>query len=194
MIGKFATPVAFFAGLAIGGAAAWCCAKEKYARIAEQEIASVKEAYAWREQKQEQPAETPATTTLTPGRAPEKPSIVDYAQKVQEAGYTDYSRTVEAKPGPKPGEIPYVISPDEFGEIEEYTKVSLTHFADGVLADECGEVVDNVEEIVGDALEHIGEYEDDCVHVRNDARRCDYEILEDLREFSEFQETLPPNH
>lgn len=128
-----------------------------------------------------------------PWQAPEKPSIVDYAQKVQEAGYTDYSRTVEPKPGPKPGEF-YVISPDEFGEIEEYTKVSLTHFADGVLADECGEVVDNVEEIVGDALEHIGEYEEDCVHVRNDARRCDYEILEDLREFSEFQETLPPNH
>ena len=193
MMSKLAAPVAFFAGLAIGGAAVWCCAKEKYARITEQEIASVKEAYARREQKQGRPDETPATT-LTPGRPPEKPSIVDYAQKVQEAGYTDYSRTVEAKSGPKPGELPYVISPDEFGEIEEYTKVSLTHFADGVLADECGEVVDNVEEIVGDALEHIGEYEEDCVHVRNDARRCDYEILEDLREFAEFQETLPPKH
>ena len=191
MMSKFATFVAFFAGLAVGAGTAWYCAKEKYAHIAEQEIASVKEAYARREQ--EQPAETPATT-LTPGRPPEKPSIVDYAQKVQEAGYTDYSRTVEPKPGPKPGELPYVISPDEFGEIEEYTKVSLTHFADGVLADECGEVVDNVEEIVGDALEHIGEYEEDCVHVRNDARRCDYEILEDLREFAEFQETLPPKH
>ena len=109
MMSKFATPVAFFAGLAVGGATAWYCAKEKYAHIAEQEIASVKEAYARREQ--EQPAETPATT-LTPGRPPEKPSIVDYAQKVQKAGYTDYSRTVEPKPGPKPGELPYVISPD----------------------------------------------------------------------------------
>ena len=94
MMSKFATSVAFFAGLAVGGATAWYCAKEKYAHIAEQEIASVKEAYARREQ--EQPAETPATT-LTPGRPPEKPSIVDYAQKVQEAGYTDYSRTVEAR-------------------------------------------------------------------------------------------------
>ena len=51
-----------------------------------------------------------------------------------------------------------------------------------------------MEEIVGDALEHIGEYEDDCVHVRSDAKRCDYEILEDLRTFDEFQKTLPPNH
>ena len=44
MMSKFATPVAFFAGLAVGGATAWYCAKEKYAHIAEQEIASVKEA------------------------------------------------------------------------------------------------------------------------------------------------------
>lgn len=193
MMSKFATPAAFFVGLAVGAGAAWYYAKEKYARIAEQEIASVKEAYAQREQRQEQPAETPATK-LTAGKTPEKPSIVDYAQRVQEAGYTDYSRSVEPDKKPNPGELPYVISPDEFGEIEEYTKVSLTHLSDGVLADECGEVVDNVEEIVGDALEHIGEYEEDCVHVRNDAKRCDYEILEDLRTFSEFQETLPPNH
>ena len=30
MMSKFATPVAFFAGLAVGGATAWYCAKEKY--------------------------------------------------------------------------------------------------------------------------------------------------------------------
>lgn len=192
MKSKFITPIAFLAGLAVGGAAAWRFAKEKYARIAEEEIASVKEVYAKREQKQEDTTGAPAAT-LTPGSVPEKPSIVDYAKKVQESGYTDYSTTVEPKPVGKPGELPYVISPDEFGEIEEYTKVSLTYFADGVLADEYGEAVDNVEEIVGDALEHFGEYEDDCVHVRNDARRCDYEILKDLREFDEFLETLPPN-
>lgn len=193
MMSKFAAPAAFFVGLAVGAGTAWYCAKEKYAHISEQEIASVKAAYAQREQRQEQPVETPATK-LAAGKVPEKPSIVDYAQRVQEAGYTDYSRTIKTDPKPEPGERPYVISPDEFGEIEEYTKVSLTHFADGVLADECGEVVDNVEEIVGDALEHIGEYEDDCVHVRSDAKRCDYEILEDLRTFDEFQKTLPPNH
>lgn len=193
MMSKIVTPAAFFIGLAVGAGAAWYYAKEKYARIAEQEIASVKEAYAQREPKQEQPVEAPATKVAA-GKPPEKPSIADYAQRVQEAGYTDYSRTVEPDQKPKPGELPYVISPDEFGEIDEYTKVSLTHFADGVLADECGEVVDNVEEIVGDALEHIGEYEEDCVHVRNDAKRCDYEILEDLRTFEEFEETLPPKH
>lgn len=87
-----------------------------------------------------------------------------------------------------------VISPDEFGEIEEYTKVSLFYFEDGTLADEYGEVVDDVEEIVGDGLEHFGEYEEDSVFMRNDAKRCDYEILRDLRTFAEFKRTLPPEH
>ncbi|NCE64134.1 hypothetical protein D1159_05915 [Pseudoflavonifractor sp. 524-17] len=189
MMSKIST---FIAGLAVGGAAVWYYAKRKYAFIAEQEIASVKEAYAQSRPLQEKPASTPAVK-LAPGVVQDKPSIVDYAKRVQEAGYTNYSNSVEPKTGVRPGKLPYVISPDEFGESEEYAKVSLTCFADGVLADEYGEVVDNVEEIVGDALEHIGEYEEDCVYVRNDARRCDYEILEDLREFAEFQKALPPN-
>lgn len=72
---------------------------------------------------------------------------------------------------------------------------SLTYFADGVLADECGEIVDDVEEIIGDGLDHFGEYEDDSVFVRSDAKRCDYEILKDLRDFSDFKKkNFPPNN
>lgn len=51
-----------------------------------------------------------------------------------------------------------------------------------------------MEEIVGDGLEHFGEYEEDSVFMRNDAKRCDYEILRDLRTFAEFKRTLPPKH
>lgn len=62
-----------------------------------------------------------------------------------------------------------------------------------MLADECGEEVDDVEEIVGDGLEHFGEYEEDSVFVRNDAKRCDYEILKDLRNFSDVKrKEFPP--
>ena len=114
---------------------------------------------------------------------------------MQEAGYKDYSRTIDEKLSGTPGEVLYVISPDEFGELEDYTKVSLTYFADGVLADECGEIVDDVEEIIGDGLDHFGEYEDDSVFVRSDAKRCDYEILKDLRDFSDFKKkNFPPNN
>lgn len=74
-------------------------------------------------------------------------------------------------------------------------ELNLTYFADGVLADECGEIVDDVEEIIGDGLDHFGEYEDDSVFVRSDAKRCDYEILKDLRDFSDFKKkNFPPNN
>lgn len=89
-------------------------------------------------------------------------------------------------------EAPYVISPDEFGEIEGYTQISLTYFDDGILSDENGVIIDEPEDIVGDALNHFGEYEEDSVFVRSDPKRCDYEILRDLRSYAEFRSTLPP--
>lgn len=42
-----------------------------------------------------------------------------------------------------------------------------------------------------DSLNHFGEYEDDSVFVRNDARKCDYEILLDQRTYSEVAEDMP---
>lgn len=188
---KASTGFAFVAGLTIGAAGAWYYLKDKYAKLAEEEIASVKAAYA----KREKPTTEEKTVSLVnAAKNMDKGSITEYTQRLQEAGYKDYSRTIDEKPSGTPGEVPYVISPDEFGELEDYTKVSLTYFADGILADECGEIVD-VEEIIGDGLDHFGEYEDDSVFVRSDAKRCDYEILKDLRDFSDFKKkNFPPNN
>lgn len=46
---KASTGFAFVAGLTIGAAGAWYYLKDKYAKLAEEEIASVKAAYAKRE-------------------------------------------------------------------------------------------------------------------------------------------------
>lgn len=87
---------------------------------------------------------------------------------------------------------PYVISPEEFGEGEEYEKISLTYYADQVLADENDELVEDVEGAVGfESLTHFGEYEDDSVFVRNDRLKCDYEILLDQRTYSDVVKTRP---
>ena len=220
---KASTGFAFVAGLTIGAAGAWYYLKDKYTKLAEEEIASVKAAYAKREKPttEEKAGHFPQKRTDRPQNCTDRPlaniknseqtleavslvnaaknmdkgSITEYTQRLQEAGYKDYSRTIDEKPSGTPGEVPYVISPDEFGELEDYTKISLTYFADGVLADECGEIVDDVEEIIGDGLDHFGEYEDDSVFVRSDAKRCDYEILKDLRDFSDFKKkNFPPNN
>ena len=86
---------------------------------------------------------------------------------------------------------PYVISPEEFGE-GDYETISLTFYADKVLTDETGDIVEDVDNLVGlDSLTHFGEYEDDSVFVRNDATNTDYEILLDTRNYMDVFDVPP---
>ena len=87
---------------------------------------------------------------------------------------------------------PYVIPPDEFDELDGYEVISLTYYADGVLTDDYNEPVEDVENTVGsDSLTHFGEYEDDSVFVRNDNLKVDYEILADMRKYSDVVKIDP---
>lgn len=81
---------------------------------------------------------------------------------------------------------PYVISPDEYGTVDGYECVSLTYYADDVLTDEWDNVIQDVDDAVGeDFASHFGEYEDDSVFIRNEAEQRDYEILRDLNTFAD---------
>lgn len=81
---------------------------------------------------------------------------------------------------------PYVIPPEEYGEYMDYEQIELTYFNDGVLADDCNVRVSDIAGTVGEFFaDHFGEYEDDSVYVRNDERRCEYEILADERNYAD---------
>lgn len=87
---------------------------------------------------------------------------------------------------------PYIISPEEFGEFEDYERISLSYYADQVLADEDDEKVEDVDNVIGlESLTHFGEFEDDSVFIRNDRLRCDYEILLDQRTYSDVIKQRP---
>lgn len=90
------------------------------------------------------------------------------------------------------GPAPYVIPPEEFGnDADEYDLISLNYYEDGVLADDWGDVIEDIDRVVGkDSLTHFGEYEDDSVYVRNDRLKCEYEIL--LR-VGKFEDRLEGN-
>ena len=89
---------------------------------------------------------------------------------------------------------PYVITPEEFDE-EGYETISLTYYADGVLTDEQDFPIEDVEDTVGnDALNSFGEYEDDSVYVRDDDKGIDYEILLDVRKYSDLPKTDEPHN
>lgn len=183
----------FIIGAASGATVAWYLLKDKYETLAQEEIDSVKEVFARREQemKDETVKRNVAEGIKDSDRT--KPDLKEYAEQLKKNGYTRYSDLSADDGGVSDKQTkPYVIPPEQFGDNEEHEQISLTYYADGVLADENDEVIEDVEDAVGiDSLNHFGEYEDDSVFVRNDARKCDYEILLDQRTYSEVVEEMP---
>lgn len=181
----------FVAGAALGSFVTWKLLRDKYEQIAQDEIDSVKEVFAKKES-----CDNEEPVLAEESEHNEKPSIIEYAAKLQENGYSNYSdsenKAIVHKEENDSVQEPYVISPEEFGEFEEYDKVSLTYYADHVLADDNDDAIEDVDDVVGtESLSHFGEYEDDSVFVRNDRLKCDYEILLDQRKFSDVRTNNP---
>ena len=180
----------FAAGAAVGSVVTWKLLKTKYERIAQEEIDSVKEAFSQRANSDDTNAKDKKDHNDDDDEYFVKvDDDNEYSKMVKNLGYSYNS---EKKKGGGTVKRPYVITPDEFGEIYEYDTISLRYYADKVLTDEDDVVITNVDEIIGeDSLTHFGEYEDDSVFVRNDEMKADYEILLDLRKYYDINE--PPH-
>lgn len=165
---------AFVAGVSIGSLATWLVVKNKYEKIAQEEIEVAREYFS----KKENPCEDNQETETEP--AEEFHANEEYAAVLKDLGYG------EDEDEEYTSDTPYVIAPNEFGKFE-YDAISLTYYADGVLTDDYDEFVENPDDVVGkDYADHFGEYMDDVVHVRNDVLKCDYEISRDLRKYSDL--------
>ena len=179
----------FTAGAAIGSAVTWKLVKDKYARIAQEEIEAVREVYMKHDDDIVEPVADEEPAVVIPESVPKftDQERVDYANIAN-----TYNNNNE-KGVPKPVSRPYVISPDEFDE-NGYQTVSLTYYADGVVEDDFYDVLDDdeIEEKIGrDSLNHFGEYEEDSVFVRNDELETDYEILRDSRNYADVPKQNP---
>lgn len=177
---KLSSAIIFCGGVFIGGFLTWDFFKTKYEKIADEEIASVKETFEHREPR------------------PDKNYKVEEALKGNDAyiniidsnSYRNYSNTeieTEKKGGTADMELkqPYVITPEQYEENVDYTKVSLTWYNDEVLEDDWGNVLDPDDVIGSDALKTFGQYEKDSVFVRDDDEQIDYEVLLDTRSYKE---------
>lgn len=187
--------VMFVLGAAVGSIVTWQYTRKKYEQIAQEEIDSVKEIFSRRELATDVEITAPEPQTAKVGKPEEKPDITEYAARLEREGYTNYSNVSagEKKEEQEAMEMkPYVISPEEFGEFEDYERISLSYYADQILADEDDEKVEDVDNVVGlESLTHFGEFEDDSVFVRNDRLKCDYEILLDQRTYSDVIKQRP---
>lgn len=149
---------------------------EKYEKIAREDIDSVKRKFHERK-----------TGRDITKKNEFKESDVDMSEVeiiTHENGYMNYSDISKPDASDDTPQKPFVIPPDEFGEMEEYDQISLRYYSDHVLVDDANEMIEDIESIVGEeSLDHFGEYEEDSVFVRNSRLKCDYEILYDQEEF-----------
>ena len=116
-----------------------------------------------------------------------KPPLKEYVQMVRDLSYAD-TETADSEEDEDVYE-PYIIRPEEYGEIHAYETLSLTYYEkDRVLTDELDNRIEDVESIVpADFASYFGENvgDEDSVFVRNDNDQCDYEILRDPRAFAD---------
>ena len=168
----------FIVGAAVGSLVTWKLVKTTYEKVADTEINEMREWYNSKICEKEEPEEVSSKPKKAETIRYSQPDLFEYAKIIGENNYKEVNDVNYT--------TPYIIPPDDFGENDDYECESLTYYADGVLTDESGNVIDDTESLVGPDFEsHFGEYEDDSVFVRNEKEKTDYEILRDLRNFSD---------
>ena len=180
----------FAAGAVIGSAVTAKLVKDKYEKISREEIESVREMYAnkvneyhisIKNAEADQIIDDVCGDLMFP-TSEEKDTYADIVKNYKKGDSNDMEI----------GTQPYVISYEEFGEIEEYDSTSLTFYSDGIIADDWGDIIEDIPNTIGDDFSrHYDENEDDpdIVYVRNDILKTDYEIARDIRKFSEVNLT-----
>ena len=188
---KLSSVIIFCGGVFIGGFLTWDFFKTKYEKIADEEIASVKETFEHRESRPDKNYEVEEALKGNDEYVNVSPGVAERIIKIIDSnGYRNYSNTAietDKKGGTADMELkqPYVITPEQYEDNVDYTKVSLTWYNDEVLEDDWGNVLDPDDVIGSDALKTFGQYEKDSVFVRDDDEQIDYEVLLDTRSYKE---------
>ena len=209
MKSKLFNVLVFAVGAAVGSAVTWKIVKSRYERIVQEEIESIKDAFA------DLPVHEPAATddTKTNTRQNGVTKQIDWseledrdrsevAKAFTAAERIEYARITDKYTSEKGGandmatdgaRDPYVIAPYDFGELDGYDQVELTYYeGDDILEDEEYNVINNRNELIGaDSLFTFGEYEEDAVFVRNERLKTDFQILKDYGTYSEARNIGP---
>ena len=200
MKSKVINVLMFAAGAAIGSVVTWKVVKARYERIVQEELESIRETFivVGPDADQDQAEESDEEGQQECAGQINWEELEDLDEEDDEDDdKVQYANIVKNYTNEKGGAImtskePYVISPYDFGELDDYHQIELTYYADGILEDEEYHIVTNAEELIGPkALFTFGEYEDDSVFVRNERLMTDFQILKDYRTYSEARGAAP---
>lgn len=184
----------FIGGALIGSSITYLVVKNKYEKIIDEEIESVKETYedVYGEKTKTAKLVESIDGTMNPREKNQKAYEELIRQYKNDESTEDEDEDEEADSDEQEGDDddmvePYVITPDEFGDTG-YETICLTLYADGVIEDDEGDMWsdDDISVLLGrDSLSHMGENVDDpdVLYVRNENEEVDYEIARDIDKY-----------
>lgn len=183
----------FLAGAGVGALVTNKLVADKYKKIADEEIESVKEVFNKEhrcENKENTVKQSMVNSIIKECEELEQEENEEIIDEMEYASDDDEDPDLlYDEPDKSNDEViePYTIAPEEYGEMPGYDQKTLYYYADKLLAYSDGVLVTDPIELIGKIkLEGaFGEYSDDGVYVRNDNLKCDYEILLSLKTYSE---------
>lgn len=184
----------FVVGAATGSFVTWQIIKSKYELVENGEITVYPAEEKDTEESEETIDENPETEDNDGEPVFSAEEKKDGEKLVKDLKYRTYSNGGGKKKRKKSDDddeemVPYVISPDDVGDTG-YDLVNLTLYSNGVLVDDLDdEVIEDAELLIGNyAIDRIGEYEPDIIHVRNDELQKEYEICRVDEEYEAMEE------
>lgn len=181
--------IAFVAGISVGILSTWQYFKIKEERRADEEIESVK-ALLKNDIIKEKEEHLKTIEQASEMNSIFQQDMKAYKEKLKEVDYSGYSKqsadedeTVEIKK-----KRPYLISEDEFGTYDDYDRVYVTYYDDGVLVDQDDEIIMDAEDQFGyECLKELDKEDGPAeIYVRNEANETEYNIVYDSQSYSDF--------
>lgn len=184
---KIKNVLIFVAGAVIGSVVTARLVKEKYEKIAEDEIADMRDYYNEKIKKKiSDKSEEKSSTEATDEEKEEYDKIItDYNKAFVSSEETkQVVESVEEDEEDDEEESIYIINPQEFGMPDDYETAFLNYYTDGYVTDEFDDVIEDPERLIGkEALGNIGKFTEGLIHVRNESEMTDFEISEVLHDY-----------
>jgi hypothetical protein len=184
---KFYCAVSF----AIGGISGFLFAnhvlKEKYDKIVEEEVESIKASF--RKYQIDQEAEKESEEEIEAVKQ-------EYEELVDNLGYDTISEDmIEEIPEPNENEVHHmIISEDQFGKIEDYETITLLLLQDGVMVDDDYDRMsdEEIQWAIGDVdLKAFAKSDAETMYIRNNRIKVYYEIVKDDQTYAEIVQSKP---
>ena len=172
--------IIFIAGLAIGSGITYFSLKNRYERVINEEVNSLRENY---KKKYDSVSELAEKITKDYARAD-----VDIQKIVEDNKYDTTDKYETSTEDKVISPSPYIIGEEEFASTSFNEKASLTFYeGDEILTDDDDKIINNIDELIGYSnIDYFNRYDVDVIHVRNERLSIDYEVVRDTRSYSDY--------